>query len=158
MPAPLSLDLRERVVRAVEAGASIRQAALRFEVSPSAAVKLMRRVRETGGAAPARAGGHRRPLLDGHADLVGALLEAEPDATLAELRAALARHGVVVRAASTISRWLRRAGLTRKKRASGRPSRTARTWPASGAGGGSGSATWTRPPSSSSTRPARPRT
>ena len=46
MPAPLSSDLRERIVRAVEKGSSIRQAALRFEVSPSAAVKLMRRVRK----------------------------------------------------------------------------------------------------------------
>ena len=46
MPAPLSQDLRERIVRAVEKGSSIRQAALRFEVSPSAAVKLMRRVRD----------------------------------------------------------------------------------------------------------------
>ena len=40
MPAPLPLDLRERIVRAVEKGSTIRQAALRFEVSPSAAVKL----------------------------------------------------------------------------------------------------------------------
>ena len=54
MPAPLSRDLRERIVRAVESGSSIRQAALRFEVSPSAAVKLMRRFRESGSPAPAR--------------------------------------------------------------------------------------------------------
>ncbi len=43
MPAPLSQDLRERIVRAVEGGSSIRQAASRFDVSPSAAVKLMER-------------------------------------------------------------------------------------------------------------------
>jgi transposase len=54
MPVPLSSDLRERIVRAVAKGSSIRQAALRFEVSPSAAVKLMRRVRESGSPAPAR--------------------------------------------------------------------------------------------------------
>ena len=52
MPAPLSRDLRERIVRAVEGGSSIPQAALRFEVSPSAAVKLIRRVRQSG--SPAR--------------------------------------------------------------------------------------------------------
>jgi putative transposase len=52
MTAPLSQDLRERIVRAVEGGSSIRQAAARYEVSPSAAVKLMRRVRETGYVAP----------------------------------------------------------------------------------------------------------
>ena len=117
MPAPLSQDLRDRIVRAVEAGSSIRRAALRFDVSPSAAVKLMRRVRESGTAAPARFGGHRRPVLDGHESLVRSLVEAKPDITLVEIRTDLARHGVVVRAPSTILRWLRRAGLTRKKRA-----------------------------------------
>ena len=117
MPAPLSLDLRERIVRAVEKGSSIRQAALRFEVSPSAAVKLVRRVRESGSPAPARFGGHRRPILDDHAALVGSLLSAKPDLTLVELQTELARQGVVVQATSTILRWLRRAGLTRKKRA-----------------------------------------
>ena len=48
MTAPLSQDLRTRIRRAVEAGSSIRQAAKRFEVSPSAAIKLMQRVRRTG--------------------------------------------------------------------------------------------------------------
>jgi transposase len=117
MPAPLSQDLRDRIVRAVEAGSSIRRAALRFDVSPSAAVKLMRRVRESGTAAPARFGGHRRPVLDAHENLVRSFVEAKPDITLVEIRTDLARHGVVVRAPSTILRWLRRAGLTRKKRA-----------------------------------------
>ena len=117
MTAPLSRDLRERIVRAVEKGSSIRQAALRFEVSPSAAVKLVRRVRESGSPAPARFGGHRRPVLDEHTALVGSLLKAKPDITLVEIQAQLAKRGVVVRATSTILRWLRRAGLTRKKRA-----------------------------------------
>jgi transposase len=70
MPAPISLDLRLRIVRAVEGGSSIREAARRFAVSPSAAIKLMQRVRATGTAAPARYGGHRRPVLEPHeADL-----------------------------------------------------------------------------------------
>lgn len=116
MPVPLSSDLRERIVRAVAKGSSIRQAALRFEVSPSAAVKLMRRVRESGSSAPARFGGHRRPILDEHEALVRTLLGAKPDMTLSEIQAELARKGIVVRATSTILRWLRRAGLTRKKR------------------------------------------
>ena len=117
MPAPLSSDLRERIVRAVANGTSIRQAALRFEVSPSAAVKLMRRVRESGSSDPARFGGHRRPILDEHDAVVRSLLEAKPDITLVEIQTQLARRGVVVRATSTILRWLRRAGQTRKKRA-----------------------------------------
>src|SRR5207247_1397769 len=39
MPKPCSLDLRERVLATVEAGASRREAAERFEVSPSSAIK-----------------------------------------------------------------------------------------------------------------------
>ncbi len=66
MPAPLSMDLRERIVRAVESGSSMREAARRFEVSASAAIKLMQRVRETGSAAPAQVGGHRPAALAGH--------------------------------------------------------------------------------------------
>ena len=47
MTAPLSQDLRERIVRVVEGGSTIRQAARRFAVSASAAIKLMQRVRQT---------------------------------------------------------------------------------------------------------------
>ena len=57
------MDLRVRIVAAVERGSSIREAARRFAVSPSAAIKLMQRVRATGSPAPAGYGGHRRPLL-----------------------------------------------------------------------------------------------
>jgi transposase len=59
------LDLRLRIVRAVERG-SDREAARRFAVSPSAAITLMQGVRATGSAAPARFGGHRRRLLAPH--------------------------------------------------------------------------------------------
>src|SRR5215211_4718369 len=68
MTAPLSRDLRERIAHAVLDGSSIRQAAERFAVSPSAAIKLMQRVRQTGSTAPAQIGGHRRPLLEPYAD------------------------------------------------------------------------------------------
>ena len=68
MTAPLSQDLRERIARAVSDGSSIRQAAERFQVSPSAAIKLMQRMRETGSTAPAKIGGYRRPLLEPYAD------------------------------------------------------------------------------------------
>jgi transposase len=127
MPAPLSRDLRDRIVRAVEGGSSIRQAALRFAVSPSAAVKLMRRYYESGSPAPGRLGGHRRPILDAHEALVRSLVEAKADISLVEIQTELARHGVVVGATSTIGRWLRRAGMTRKKSPSGQPSRTGQT-------------------------------
>ena len=47
MAAPLSMGLRKRLVRAVEQGSSAREAARRFDVSRSAAIKLVSRVRRT---------------------------------------------------------------------------------------------------------------
>ena len=85
MPAPISMDLRLRIVRAVERGSSIRAAARRFAVSPSAAVKLMQRVRATGSAAPARYGGHRRPLLAPYQTQLTGLVAAKPDILIDDL-------------------------------------------------------------------------
>src|SRR5215210_6639911 len=115
MTAPLSLDLRRRIVRAVETGSSARQAAERFEVSASAAIKLMRRVRQTGSPAPGQIGGHRRGLLERHADLISTLAAGRPRITLAEIQAALAERGILVKALLTLSHRLRRLGLSHKK-------------------------------------------
>jgi len=115
MTAPLSCDLRERIARAVSGGNSIRQAAKRFEVSPSAAIKLMRRMRETGSTAPAQIGGHRRPLLDPHADMLRQITAQKKGITLREIRAKLAEGGVEVKALSTIADMLHRLGLSHKK-------------------------------------------
>jgi putative transposase len=125
MAAPLSLDLRVRIVRFVEAGHSIRRAAERFQVSPSAAIKLMARVRKTGPPQPGRLGGNRRPLLEPHAELVQQLVEVKPDLTLDELHAELAGRGVSV-ARATVHRMVRRLGLTLKKSRSRRRSRIGR--------------------------------
>ena len=116
MAAPLSRDLRERIVRCVSGGTSIREAAKRFEVSPSAAVKLMRRVHETGSTAPARIGGYRRPLLEPHADKLRELVAGKKSITLREIRVVLAERGVEVKALSTIADMLHRLGLSHKKR------------------------------------------
>lgn len=115
MMAPLSQDLRQRIVRAVGEGSSIRQAAGRFEVSPSAAVKLMQRVRRTGSLAPAKIGGHRRPVLEAHANEVRAIVSGKAGITLKEIRAALSERGVEVKALSTVADMLHRLGLSHKK-------------------------------------------
>jgi transposase len=81
MTTPLSQDLRRRIVRAVEKGSSIHQAAARYEVSPSAAVKLMRRLRETGSTKPDGVGGHLRPVLEPHQDLLRSLVDAKSSIT-----------------------------------------------------------------------------
>jgi transposase len=115
MPAPMSMDLRLRIVRAVEGGSSIREAARRFAVSPSAAIKLMQRVRATGSAAPDRSGGHRRPLLQAHERTLRRLVATKPDITLAEVQAALHDRIGIRAGLSTIHNALRRLGLRHKK-------------------------------------------
>jgi transposase len=66
MARPYSGDLRERVVKAVEVeGLSRRQAAARYGVSVSTAIRLIQRFRETGGVAPGKIGGHRPKKLSG---------------------------------------------------------------------------------------------
>jgi transposase len=115
MPAPISMDLRLRIVGAVEGGSSIHEAARRFAVSPSAAIKLMQRVRTSGSAAPDRYGGHRRPLLEPHEADLRRLVEVTPDITLAELQAELHRRFGVIAGLSTIHNTLRRIGLRHKK-------------------------------------------
>jgi putative transposase len=116
MTAPLSQDLRRRLVRAVDEGSSARAAAARFEVSASAAIKLMRRVRETGSTEPARIGGYRKPLLADHEDLLRELTASDKGMTLAEIRQELVARGIEPPSLTTIWSSLRRLGLTHKKR------------------------------------------
>jgi transposase len=127
MARPYSVDLRERVVRAVEAGASCRAAAATFAVSVSFVVKLRQRWRRTGSVAPDRYGGGKRSPLEAHAERVRALLAVEPDLTIEELRIRLA-GGDVQTSRSALGRFLLAHGLTRKKRPGTPPNRTARTW------------------------------
>ncbi len=114
MPAPLSMDLRERIVRAVESGSSMREAARRFEVSASAAIKLMQRVRETGSAAPAQVGGHCPAALAGHEVELVRIVEATP-ASRWPLRALLQRRLGLSPGLSTLHRTLHSLGLRHKK-------------------------------------------
>lgn len=64
MTAPLSNDLRERVLGAIAAGESCRSAAARLGVAVSSAVKWHQCYRATGSVAPGNMGGHRRPILE----------------------------------------------------------------------------------------------
>jgi transposase len=89
------MDLRERVVAAVDGGMSCHAAAKRFGVAASSAIKWVRRVRETGSAAPSRMGGHKRGILSGpNRDWL--LERTAKDFTLRGLVAELAERGVKV--------------------------------------------------------------
>jgi transposase len=91
-----SQDLRIRLVRYVEGGVSARSAAKVFGVSESSAIKWMQRWRREQSVAPNPVRGHRRRLLDRHADWLLELIEAKTDITLEEIRARLSKRGVRV--------------------------------------------------------------
>lgn len=117
MTAPFSQDLRSRLVRAAEQGNSARVVAARFEVSPSAVIKLLQRVRATGSTEPAQIGGYRKRLLEEHEDVLRELVETRKGITLAEIKAALIERDIESGSLTTIWSTLRRLGLTYKKRA-----------------------------------------
>jgi transposase len=75
MPRPYSDDLRERVIEAVEAGASRREAAESFNLCPSSAVKWLQRWRETGTAKPKPTGGITSPLEEYAEELLALIAE-----------------------------------------------------------------------------------
>lgn len=122
-----SVDLRERVVAAVAAGASCRAAAARFGVSASSAIRWFVRSRRVGTVAPGPLGGDRRSArIKVHASLILDLLKRRSDITLAEIQAELARAEVPASIA-TIWRFFDRHRITRNKRRHTRPSRTVPT-------------------------------
>ena len=117
MPKSLSGDLRERVIEAVEAGASRREAAERFEISASSAVKWLQRWRDHGVCAPKPRGGSRSVLED-YAERILALVDEQPDRTLDELVATMHRRRIPG-SRSALWRFLDRHGITFKKKPAG---------------------------------------
>jgi transposase len=93
MPKPCPLELRERVVNAVESGASRREAADWFDVSPSSAIKWVQRRQATGSIAPKPSGGSISPL-EAHAAFLFALIARQPDLTLDEIVAAMHKRRI----------------------------------------------------------------
>ena len=115
----LSMDIREKVMKAVAGGMSRRQAAARFDIGPATAVRWAKRVETTGEVAPLKMGGDRRSQrIEAHADFILAQIEKKPDMTIMELREKIReRHGVGVGVGyGTVWRFLARHRITRKKK------------------------------------------
>jgi transposase len=81
MPRPYSNDLRARVIEAIEAGASCREVAERYELSASVVVLWAQRFEQTGSFAAKPSGGSTSPLEE-HADFLLTLIVKQPDLTL----------------------------------------------------------------------------
>jgi transposase len=109
--APYSLDLRKRVVRAWDRGMDAEAVAAKYEVSRAWVHRLVQRRRETGSIEPRRQTKFRSRVLAGQEARLIALLNAQPEATLSELRAALPTTAAL----STLWREIDRLGFTLKK-------------------------------------------
>ena len=111
-----SQDLRQRVLRAVDAGQTQAEIAKTFAVSVATIKRYLKQRRETGHVQPKAIPGRpakKRAVLRAN---LRAQLEAHPDATREEhCRLFQAAHGIEVSTAS-ISRAITRLGWTRKKR------------------------------------------
>ena len=116
MIAPLSNDLRERVIAAIGSGESCRSVAARFGVSVSSVVKWSQRHRATGSVAPGKMGGHRKRMLEPHRTFIVERIGQMPHLTLHGLKEELAARGVKV-SHNAVWLFLRREGLSFKKNA-----------------------------------------
>lgn len=116
MSKALSFDLRTRVLAAIASGVSCRQAALRFGVSASSAIRWRALERLQGDARPKALGGDRRSgRIEAHKATILAVLEETPDITIEELRQALGEKGLSF-GFGTVRRFFARHEITRKKR------------------------------------------
>lgn len=116
MVRPLSVDLRSRVLAAVAEGATHREAAQRFGVSPSSVSRWRRLARINGDSQPAKKGGDQRSgRIEAQRDLILEFLDDQRDMTIQELKTALAERGYQF-GYGTLQRFLKRHRMTRKKR------------------------------------------
>lgn len=112
-----STDLRQKIIETYEhERISQRQLAQRFRVAPSFIIKLLKQYRETGDLAPKPRPGRPRELNEAQMETVQALVEANPDWTLDELRAKVAQTCGVTVSRSTMCRVMKRLQFTRKKK------------------------------------------
>ena len=110
-----SADLRERLLGAIEAGLPVAEAARLFRVCPSTIRRWRQRRRATGTVAARSRPGRTPRIGPAQTTALRTQIAGAPDATLAQHCARWATaHGVAVSVA-TMSRTIRRLGITRKK-------------------------------------------
>ena len=122
-----SLDLRQRVLDAIDGGLSTHQAAERYTIGVATAVRWHRAWRDHGERAARKQGPKGGGKLDAHEAFILGLVEDQPDITLAEIGERLAGEFSISAVPSTIWLFFERRNLTFKKRPRTPPSRNART-------------------------------
>jgi transposase len=109
--APYSMDLRTRVLADCDAGMAAKDVAAKFRVSRSWVNRIVQRRRERGEVGPRPQKVFKKQAFAGQEDRLRALVTAQPDQTLAELRDALRSSASL----SSVWRALDRLALTLKK-------------------------------------------
>lgn len=110
-----SVDLRERLLRAIDAGLSHAEAARLFGVGTSTITRWRQQRRDTGDLAPKPRPGRPPRIGPAQASALRAQVAQHPDATLAAHGAQWARDQAVRVSVATMSRAIRRLGITLKK-------------------------------------------
>ena len=155
MARPYGIELRRRVVAAIDEGMSARAAAARFSVAPSSAIKWHQQWRTERSLEPARLGHPPGSKLDAFEGFILDLVAADKDIALHEIAARLlpgccpvaarllAEHGVRT-CPSTVWYFFAKRGLTHKKKQDTRQNRHAQTSRPSARSGSTASSTLTR--------------
>jgi transposase len=113
---PIPLRTRERIIALYEEGEQTSEISERTGYCPAAVRRVRQHLRERGTLEPlAGTPGPKGKLTDDVKARLGRLVASKPDATLAELRDALAAGAKVSASTSTVDRWLGKLGLTFKK-------------------------------------------
>ena len=127
MTKPYSEDLRIRAVEAVANGMSRRQAAKLFKLGASSVIRWAERQEQTGTVAAKPMGGSRGTSISGtDREWLLELIASQPDLTLEELRAELARQRGLSVGHGTIWRFCDREKLSLKKKPARRSARPPR--------------------------------
>jgi len=112
---PLGSDLRERIL-AIPPDIPSEEVAKRFGVGGSSVRRLRRRFVESGAIAADPYPGRARAVRGKTEDRLREFVAAQPDATLLELCDKLEKETGLSVSEATMSRQMRRMGLTRKKK------------------------------------------
>lgn len=114
---PYSVDLRERIVDAVEQGMSKAEAARRFKVNRSTVYEYLR-LSSQGNLKAKSPPGRPRTLSQEQVEALEKQVQENPDLSLQEHADLFETEQQVKLGFSTVNLYFKRLGITRKKRAS----------------------------------------
>ena len=119
-----SNDLRVRVIQVVAGGAAARAAARQFVIGDSTAIRWAKQRRETGSVEARSNRGQSRSPLKQHEEWLLDLVRREPDLTLEEIQGRLLDERQRKAGIGSVWRFFDRHGISFKKKACARLSRT----------------------------------